>query len=251
MAKIYRFKNNPNAPNGNSTLNGSITDVAASLVVTSAANFPSDGNFVIRIDSELILVTAVSGTTFTITRGHEGTTGAAHANGAQVYQVVNAAVLNAALPLIVVKPADETVSASTTMQDDADFFFPVDANSIYYVELMLWVTSGASNTPDIKTGWTLPASATATLAQLMYDSGATGATTISIGHRYQNTTPTTAQPAGVLTSAVQPASSVWIRAVIRTGGTAGTAQFQWAQNTSDATGTVVKQDSVMKVYKAA
>jgi hypothetical protein len=149
----------------------------------------------------------------------------------------------------IVKSADETVTSSTTMQNDDELSFSVDASAVYIVDLVLYVASGASNTPDIKTGWTLPTSATVTITQLMYDVGATGTTAVSIGHRYQNTSPSTAQPAGVLTSATQPISAVVQRVVIRTAGTSGTAQLQWAQNTSDGTGTTVKQDSYLAYLK--
>jgi hypothetical protein len=80
--------------NASTTLNGTITSGAASLVVTSATGFPTTGNFRILVDSggnlEYMIVTAVSGTTFTITRGAEGTTGVSHTSGVQVVQVVTA-----------------------------------------------------------------------------------------------------------------------------------------------------------------
>lgn len=79
------------------TLNGSITNIATTLTVTSATGFPASGQFRIIIDNEIILVTAVSGTTFTIARGAEGTTGAAHSSGVLVTHVVTAASLSNAL----------------------------------------------------------------------------------------------------------------------------------------------------------
>lgn len=69
---------------GGSTLNGSITSGDTSLTITSGTSFPSSGDFRVVIDSEIVLVTAVSGTTWTIVRGQEGTTAAAHSNGAGV-----------------------------------------------------------------------------------------------------------------------------------------------------------------------
>ena len=69
----------------NTTLNGAITNVATSLVVASAAGFPTSGNFTIIIDSEQMTVTAGQGTTtWTVTRAVNGTTAAAHSNGAVV-----------------------------------------------------------------------------------------------------------------------------------------------------------------------
>lgn len=81
--------------NASSTLNGAIDNDDTSLVVTSASSFPTTGNFRIRIDDEIMLVTAVSGTTFTVTRAVEGTSAASHSNGADVRHVLTAAALQA------------------------------------------------------------------------------------------------------------------------------------------------------------
>ena len=56
------------ANNAQSTLTAAITAGATSLTVQSAAAFPSSPQFRILIDSEILLVTAVSGNTFTVTR---------------------------------------------------------------------------------------------------------------------------------------------------------------------------------------
>lgn len=76
-----------------STLNGSITDSATTLVVGSNSTFPASGNFRILIDSELMIVTGVSSTTFTVTRGAEGSTAASHSSGATVYGILTAGAL--------------------------------------------------------------------------------------------------------------------------------------------------------------
>jgi len=67
-----------------STLNGGITATATSLVLTSAASFPTTGG-IIRIDSEDISYTGVSTNTLTgLVRGINGTTAAIHNTGANV-----------------------------------------------------------------------------------------------------------------------------------------------------------------------
>lgn len=78
-----------------STLNGGITNVATTLVVTSASSFPSTGTFRILIDGgEICKVTGVSGTTFTIVRGQEGTTGVSHLSGVSIDGIFTQASLN-------------------------------------------------------------------------------------------------------------------------------------------------------------
>ena len=82
------------ANNCNTTLNGGITAVATSMVVTSATGFPvptgSQYFYCTLADAatqttiEIVKVTAVSGTTFTIVRGQDGTAGTIFASGAVV-----------------------------------------------------------------------------------------------------------------------------------------------------------------------
>lgn len=81
-AGLDRWTNNPQT-----TLNGAITNVATSMVVTSALSFPSQStaNFRVLIDSEVIQVYGGQGTTtWTILRGLEGTSATSHSNGATV-----------------------------------------------------------------------------------------------------------------------------------------------------------------------
>lgn len=55
--------------------------------VASSTGAPAP-SFRVRIDDELMLVTAVAHPTWTVTRGIEGTTATTHSNGAAVYHVV-------------------------------------------------------------------------------------------------------------------------------------------------------------------
>lgn len=67
------------------TLSAAITSTSAtSISVTSATGMPSPQQFRILVDTELMLVTAISGTTLTVVRGVEGTTAATHSNAAPV-----------------------------------------------------------------------------------------------------------------------------------------------------------------------
>lgn len=63
------------------------------LTVNDASEFPATGNFRILIDSEILLVTAVSGNDFTATRAQEGTSIAAHLAAAAVTGVLTAAAV--------------------------------------------------------------------------------------------------------------------------------------------------------------
>ncbi|MBL8794269.1 MAG: hypothetical protein JNM56_10205 [Planctomycetia bacterium] len=79
------------ANNAQTTLNGAIGSGDTTLTVVSATGFPGIPQFRIRIDNELLLVTAGAGTTsWNVTRGIESTPAAGHSNGATVTQVLTA-----------------------------------------------------------------------------------------------------------------------------------------------------------------
>lgn len=66
-----------------SSLSSNITSVATSMQVASGASFPSTNGFRVKIDYEIVRVTAgAGGNTWTITRGVDGTTAVAHTAGA-------------------------------------------------------------------------------------------------------------------------------------------------------------------------
>lgn len=82
------------ANNPVTTLSGNILSGATTLGVTSGTAFPSSGDFTVKIGTELIRVTGVSGTTWTIARGQESTTAASHSSGDTVTQVVTTNVVS-------------------------------------------------------------------------------------------------------------------------------------------------------------
>jgi hypothetical protein len=67
------------------TLNGAINSAVTSLVVASSTGFPASPTpFFVQIASEILKVTAISGTTWTVVRGQCGTTAASQSNGAAI-----------------------------------------------------------------------------------------------------------------------------------------------------------------------
>ena len=76
-------------------LSGPVTAAATSMSVSAVTGFPGT-DFVLAIDygtanQELVLVTAVSGTTLTVTRGYDNTTAVSHDTGAVVVHTHSAA----------------------------------------------------------------------------------------------------------------------------------------------------------------
>lgn len=64
------------------------------LTVTSAALFPTSGQFRIIIENEILLVSAVAGPIFTVDRGQESTTATSHDAGVPVTSILTAAAVN-------------------------------------------------------------------------------------------------------------------------------------------------------------
>jgi hypothetical protein len=87
-ASSYTCRVGPAATTDATTLSGAMTTTSTTLTVASAAGFPTFGSFTIRVDNEYMQVTAGAGTTtWTVTRGQQGTAAAAHSSGATVTHV--------------------------------------------------------------------------------------------------------------------------------------------------------------------
>lgn len=76
--------------NYSSTLNGAINDSTTSVVVDSATGLPSEGDFYLNINEEIVLVTHISGSTLTVIRAQEGTTAASHLDEATITGIITA-----------------------------------------------------------------------------------------------------------------------------------------------------------------
>ena len=74
-------------------LNGSINDSTTSVVVDAVPTDVATGNFRIKIDGEIMKVTAITMLTLTVVRGQEGTSAASHADNASVYGVLTSAAI--------------------------------------------------------------------------------------------------------------------------------------------------------------
>jgi hypothetical protein len=91
MALSEQYCNDFNISN---YLASAITSTSStSISVNTSTGYPTTGNFRIKIDNEIMLVTAVSGTTWTVTRGYESTTAATHTSGTAVGAVLTAGAI--------------------------------------------------------------------------------------------------------------------------------------------------------------
>lgn len=140
----------------------------------------------------------------------------------------------------IVKGSDESVTSSTTLQNDDDFQIPVEANGTYLVWGTLLLFS-ASVTPDIKCQWSVPSGAEVDMsAPGEYNSGS--------GASVWTVTEAAARAINLQAGVILPTP---FTGVIRVSGSAGTAVLQWAQNTSDGTAASILAGSTLLYKKVA
>lgn len=132
---------------------------------------------------------------------------------------------------LVRKTSSETVNNTSTLQDDNELAWTVAANATYALELHVGYSTGA--TPDIKFGWTYPTGLT------MQITGTIGYDAATLMAAPATFTQTSVLPAGGAASDLHFA--LW--GLVFAGSASGTLQLQWAQNTANASDTIVRAGS--------
>lgn len=127
------------------------------------------------------------------------------------------------------KTNTETVTSSTTLQDDDDFTFSLEASKNY--QIMGLIKASANSLGGLKSAWTLP-------------SGASGRYTLAFGTQQFANDVDCATGSGVTAQILNSSIGV-IHGYITMSSTAGNAVFRWAQNSSNGTGTTIQRTSVM------
>jgi hypothetical protein len=161
-------------------------------------------------------------------------------------QRVTAALLTAAQPLTAYKAGDTSRASTTASNPDPDLTFAVEANATYLVDGYL--IYGADPAVDIKLGFTGPASAifdwnyagqdgtqTGTSSPVITDSQSLGSFAYILGGVTNNAKKMQAKLSGTL----------------RVSSTAGTFALVWAQQSSNATPTIVYAGSSLRLRRIA
>jgi hypothetical protein len=133
------------------------------------------------------------------------------------------------------KTATETVTSSTTLQDDNDLTVSVAANSTYEVTGLIRYT--ALQAADIKFKFVGPASATMHAAVHRLSLGAAAETDDAIEYLDINDETSSGGLGATVDSAIR------ITGLLVVAGTAGSFKLQWSQDTSSGTGTEVRAGS--------
>lgn len=150
-------------------------------------------------------------------------------------EILTADALNQALPRLVRKTTDETVNNSATFQNDDHLALTVVANATYIFRHQWVYNSGA--TPDIKSQFTVPSGTT-----MAYWTQASISTHAASGLTQASTVIYDGDGSDV---------SVLTVGYITVSSTAGTVQWQWAQNTANASNTIVRQGSLLELVRIA
>lgn len=141
------------------------------------------------------------------------------------------------------KTADESVTSSTTYQDDNELFVPVVADGIYVVEgFFAYNTASAAGVNFRLSGPTGTGAWTFTGLSSSGGASDTGTVRMSVSSN------------GVGSARLGGAGATDLGALVR--GTflptaSGNLQFQWAQNAANATPTIVRANSWLSVQKIA
>lgn len=154
------------------------------------------------------------------------------AAGAKLRASVLSSLITEVRPVAVRKVADETVNNSSVLQNDDELFVPMSANAVYDFFVIIHHNSGG--TPDIKFGWTVPSGTTMVWGGYIVNTA--GAFTV-VANLSQSST---ASIGGTGSDSFQ-----MFQGTIVTSSTAGTLQLQWAQDTANASNTIVRAGSYL------
>lgn len=141
---------------------------------------------------------------------------------------------------MIVKASDETVNNSTTLQDDDELVVSVASNETIYFEMHVIVNS--NTTADWKMAFTVPSGATLSwngISGIIINTNGSPAGNADI-------------EAGGTSDFQGGAGANQVHTIIGhviNSTTAGNLQLQWAQNTLDASDTIVRAQSRLMVWR--
>lgn len=140
---------------------------------------------------------------------------------------------------VVGKSTTETRNLDTTLTDDDELLFSVDASSLYLFRGTIHFAT--HTTPDFKWGLAGPAATTIRVHRRSLAPGASSYGAIAVDDVYSG-------PLSLLVGAIDD-GMIFFEVSLLVGGSGGTVSFQWAQNTSDSADTLVRAGSYIEWIK--
>jgi hypothetical protein len=129
---------------------------------------------------------------------------------------------------IIRKTANETVTSSTTLQDDNHLFFTMTSNTVYQVKYLLMMTQPTTNNA-MKVNWSYPAGASMRFA-----------------YGTQFVTNDLGAPPDIGLSISQQPVAYLLEGVVSTVGTAGDFRLRWAQSGSSTNAMTMLTNSYLE-----
>lgn len=168
--------------------------------------------------------------------GSQGTQGAQGAQGAQGTQGTQGSAAPAGAWTQVKKTADQTKTANVTLAADASLVVNLLANTKYMIRGKIYYDTGA--TGDFK--WRHVGPASPTLVRVYRGHILPGTTAVVVA------VDTAFSAADIALAGNAGSGYIEFEVLIQNGPNAGQFSFQWAQNASDATATIVRAGSYLE-----
>lgn len=143
-------------------------------------------------------------------------------------------------PLSAVKAADESVTSSTTLQNDDALFVSVASNASYL--FFCYLDYEGASAGDLKFSWSVPTSATMRFTIIGQTSAGSAQTAI---------TGSESTSYAIGADAAATLNAVLMAGTLITSSSSGTLQLQWAQNSSSGTATKVHAQSFLALWQVS
>lgn len=141
----------------------------------------------------------------------------------------------------VIKASNQSITSSTTLQNDSQLLLQVSANTDYWMMALLLYQGATAG--DLKIGFSGPSGAT-----LNYVTDGLGVS--ATGNADQISRAMFTIGSGPSIGAIDAADSVAIpKGLLRIGSSGGTFRFRFAQVTSNATSTTIKSGSMLMIRR--
>ncbi len=138
------------------------------------------------------------------------------------------------------KAADQSVTNSAVLANDADISFSTNPNETWEIHGELHADNTVANS-NIKIAFTIPAGSTMKIYYTgIQDGGVSAGASILTA---SGVAKTITIAAGAVSTYIQ------LHGIVRNGGTGGTVQLKWAQGTANAQSTILRQDSFIKAVR--
>ena len=154
-----------------------------------------------------------------------------------------ASLIQSLAPFTAWKEVDLPRSNTTTLANDGDLTVPVVANGRYIFLALLFATSAAISTADLKVAFTWPSGG----------AGKWGSAGLATGSAVPNWNAARTSSGASSAFGVNGATPTWalLGGTLLNGATPGSLTVQWAQNTSNATATTLQANSGLLVVRTA